>query len=85
MLNKYNLGDKVRTKIHYDNDKRKEVDAIIRGMEIIDETDNIKYKIWFEPEESSKKQGCTGCIGYVDQDDILDYADKTKIFSAKMG
>ena len=40
-------------------------------MEIIDETDNIKYKIWFEPEESSKKQGCTGCIGYVDQDDIL--------------
>ena len=71
MLNKYNLGDKVRTKIHYENDKRTEVDAIIRGMEIIDETDNIKYKIWFEPEESSKKQGWTGCIGYVDQDDIL--------------
>ena len=44
MLNKYNLGDKVRTKIHYDNDKRKEVDAIIRGIEIVDGTDNIKYK-----------------------------------------
>ena len=70
MLNKYNLGDKVRTKIHYENDKRREVDAIIRGMEIVDGTDNIKYKIWFDAEESSKKQGCTGCMGYVEQEDI---------------
>ena len=32
MLNKYNLGDKVKTKIYYDNDKRKEVDAKPRGI-----------------------------------------------------
>ena len=28
MKNKYNIGDKVKTKIHYQNDKRKEVEAI---------------------------------------------------------
>lgn len=71
MVNKYNLLDKIRTKIHYENDKRKEVDAVVRGIEMIDETDNIKYKIWFEADEFHKKQGCTGCIGYVSQDDIF--------------
>lgn len=32
MVNKYNLSDKVRTKIHYENDNREEVDAFIRGI-----------------------------------------------------
>lgn len=55
MVNKYNLCDKVRTKIHYENDNRKEVDAFIRGIELVDGTDEIRYKIWFEPEEFHKK------------------------------
>lgn len=67
----YNIGDKVRTKIHYLNDKRTEVEAIIRGVELDDKTNIIRYKIRFEPEEFSKKQGCTGCHGYVDQNDII--------------
>lgn len=68
---KYNIGDKVKTKIYYQNDSRTEVEAIIRGIELEDETDNVKCKIWFEPDEFSKNQGCTGCSGYVNQDDIL--------------
>lgn len=32
--NKYNIGDKVKTKIHYQNDKRKEVEAIVLGIEL---------------------------------------------------
>ena len=71
MLNKYNLGDRVRTKIHYKNDKRTEVDALICGMEIIDTHGNIRYKILFEPDELEKKQGCKGSSGYVDQEDII--------------
>ena len=35
MVNKYNLSDKVRTKIHYENDNREEVDAFIRGIELV--------------------------------------------------
>lgn len=55
MVNKYNLCDKVRTKIHYENDNRKEVDAFIRGIELVDETDEIRYKIWFESDKFDKK------------------------------
>ena len=54
MKNKYNIGDKVKTKIHYQNDKRKEVEAIVLGIELGNET-NIKYRIEFEPEEPDKK------------------------------
>lgn len=43
MVNKYNLCDKVRTKIHYENDNRKEVDAFIRGIELVDETDENRF------------------------------------------
>ena len=74
---KYNIGDKVRTKIHYKNDTRTEVDAIIRGIELEDETDNVKYKIWMEPEEFDKKNfGCTGATGYIDQKDIIGLCEK---------
>lgn len=69
---KYNIGDKIRTKIHYQNDKRTEVEAIICGVELYDETDEVRYKIWFEPNDFDKKCGATGhCIGYVDQNDII--------------
>lgn len=68
---KYNIGDRVKTKIHYLNDKRTEVEAIIRGIELEDDTDNVIYKIWFEPSEFNKRQGSTSCRGYVSQDDIL--------------
>ena len=44
MVNKYNLCDKVRTKIHYENDNRKEVDAFIRGIELVDGTDEITQR-----------------------------------------
>ena len=57
-MNKYNAGDRVKTKIHYQNDKRKVVEAIIIGVELENET-NIKYKIEFEPEELDKELGCT--------------------------
>ena len=70
MKNKYNIGDKVKTKIHYQNDERKEVEAVILGVEL-DET-NVKYKIEFEPEEIDKKQGCAGCEGYINESDIID-------------
>lgn len=71
MKNKYNIGDKVKTKIHYLNDKRKEVEAIILSVELENKTNNVKYKIKFEPGEFDKEQGCTGCEGYVNQDDII--------------
>ena len=57
----YNIGDKVRTKIHYQNDNRTEVKAIIRGIELDNNTDAVSYKIRFEPDEFDKNQGCTGC------------------------
>lgn len=72
LKSKYNIMDKVRVKIHYQNDSRTEVEAIIRGIDLNGDTDEVKYKIWFEPEEFHKKQGCIGCICYVKQDDILE-------------
>ena len=71
MKNKYNIGDKVKTKIHYQNDKRKEVEAIVLGIELENKT-NIKYKIEFEPEKLDKELGCTGCEGYINESDIID-------------
>lgn len=68
----YNIGDTVRTKINYENDERDEVEAVIRGIELQEWTNNIRYKIWFEADEYHKKQGATGCIGYINQDDILE-------------
>ncbi len=78
MVNKYNLCDKVRTKIYYENDNRKEVDAFIRGIELVDETDEIRYKIWFEPDKFDKKLGSTGYIGYINQEDIIGLCSEIK-------
>lgn len=78
MANKYNLCDKVRTKIHYENDNRKEVDAFIRGIELVDETDEIRYKIWFESDKFDKKLDSTGCIGYISQEDIIGLCSEIK-------
>ena len=78
MVNKYNLSDKVRAKIHYKNDNRKEVDAFIRGIELVDGTDEIRYKIWFEPEKFDKKLRSTGCIGYISQEDIIGLCSEIK-------
>ena len=69
MKNKYNVGDKVRAKIHYQNDKRTEVDAVIIGIEL--ENDNVDYKIKFDATPIEKEQGCTGCEGYVNEIDII--------------
>ena len=71
MKNKYNIGDKIKTKIHYQNDKRNEVEAVILGVELENET-NVKCKIEFEPGEIDKKQGCAGCEGYINESDIID-------------
>lgn len=68
---KYDVGTKVRSRIHYMNDPRREVDAVICGIEIDGEKNKIKYKIDIPPTEEDKKMGCTGSTGYVDQDDIL--------------
>lgn len=48
------------------------MEAIIRGIELDDKTNNVKYKIWFESDNFHKKQGCTGCSGYINQDDIIE-------------
>lgn len=72
MRNKYNVGDKVRAKINYLNDRRKEVEATILGVELERGTDKVKYKIHFEPEDWEKEQGCTGCKGYINEDDIIE-------------
>lgn len=68
---KYKIGDKVRTKIHYTNDERSEVDALIIGMTVDEKNDCIKYKIRFEPTSFNKKLGSTGCEGIVYEDDII--------------
>ncbi len=68
---KCDIGTKVRTKIHYMNDPRSEVDAVICGIEIDGEKNTIKYKIHIEPTKDDMEMGCTGRIGYVDQDDII--------------
>lgn len=69
MKNKYNVGDRVRARIHYRNDSRKEVEATIVSVEM--NSDNVKYKINFEPEEYDREHGCTGCEGYINQNDII--------------
>ncbi len=68
---KYDIGTKVRTKVHFMNDRRREVEAVICGIEIDGEKNEIKYKIHMEPDEFDKKMGSTGSTGYVDQDDII--------------
>lgn len=74
--NKYNIGDNVLAKINYMNDNRAEIEAVIYGIEFVEETNSIRYKIHFEPNEFDKKQGCTGCTGYVDDIDIIGYKKK---------
>lgn len=68
---KYDIGTKVRARIHYMNDPRNEVDAVICGIEIDGEENKIKYKINIPPTEEDKEMGCTGSIGYVDQNDVI--------------
>lgn len=68
---KYDVGIKVRAKIHYMNDPRDEVDAVVCGIKIDGEKNKIKYKIHMEPTKEDREMGCTGSEGYVDQDDIL--------------
>lgn len=70
MKNKYTIGDRVKTKIHYQNDRRNEVEATILSVEL--KSDEVKYKIHFEPEELDKEQGCTGCEGYISENDIIE-------------
>lgn len=71
MLNKYNIGDNVKTNIHFTNDKREVVDATIIGIRLIEETGEIRYKISFGPEKLDADR-CTGCEGYVREKDIID-------------
>ena len=68
---KYDVGNKVRAKVNYINDSRKEVKGIIRGIEIDGENNSIKYKLLIEPTDFDRKMGCTDSIGYVEQEDIL--------------
>ena len=77
MLNKYNLGDQVRTKIHDESDSRTEVDATICGVEISPilinhpNTKHLRYKIAYNPSPEYIVGGCTCCNGYVDEEDII--------------
>lgn len=69
-LNKYHLGDWVRTKIHFINDKRTEVNAIITGV-FLNTPGGIDYKISFGPDKQRDESMCTGCEGYVSENDII--------------
>ena len=69
---KYSIGDRVRTRIHYKNDSRSEVEAEIKNIVFGSNKDDIRYEIAFEGENSRKKYGCTGCSGYVFQDDVIE-------------
>ena len=68
---KYDISTKVKAKIHYMNDRKREVEAVICGIEIDGENNTIKYKIHMEPTEGEKKMGCTGTTTYINQDDVL--------------
>lgn len=66
--NKYHIGDCVRSKIHYTNDKRTEVNATITGI-FKNNAGGIDYIISF-PEQGEDSM-CTGCEGYVNEKDII--------------
>ena len=68
--NRYNIGDCVRAKIHYENDPRTEVTATISGIEI-NADKSVIYKIHFEPSDWDKKMGATGNICYISESDII--------------
>ena len=51
---KYDVGTKVRAKIHYLNDPRSEVEAVICGIEIDGKKNKIKYKIDIPPTEEDR-------------------------------
>ena len=72
MKNKYSIGDKIRARIHYQNDRRTEVEATILSIELDSRNDNAKYKIKFAPEDPAVELGCTGCEGYINQEDIIE-------------
>ena len=40
---KYNIGDRVKAKIHYKNDTRSEVEAVIRGIDVVDILISVIY------------------------------------------
>lgn len=69
---KYKIGDKVRAKIHYQNDERTEVEAVIYGIQLDYLAGEVKYKIRFEPDDFAKEQGCTDCEGFISPDDIME-------------
>ena len=72
-MNKYNIGDRIETKIHYKNDERTQVKATIIGVELESDMETLKYKISFEPTESDRELGCVGCEGHINQNDIIGY------------
>ena len=72
MLNKYNLGDRVRTKIHDENDSRTEVDGVIRGIEIDNVfTLHIRYEIALCSSDAETILGCADGSMYVAEEDII--------------
>lgn len=68
---KYNIGERVRAKINYQNNSRKEVEATIIGI-ILDDEYGLRYKIHIPPEDFEREMGCEGDIGYVSDDQILE-------------
>lgn len=58
MKNKYGVGDKIKTRIHYRNDSRTEVDAVI--IDIMPEKDKVDYKIEFDGTPMEKLMDASG-------------------------
>lgn len=71
IVNKYNIHDRILTRINYINDRREQVEAIIIGIDYNEESKSIRYKIKFEPSDILRKQGCMGSEGYVNEKDII--------------
>lgn len=72
MINKYNLGDKVKVKNTCKNDSRKEVKACIIGIELDVETWEPKYKIEYSITGDGSDNDYFGCIRYnVDEELIV--------------
>lgn len=76
--NKYNIGDKVKTKIRFTNGEIIEVEEAIITQIINDILDNIIYKVCFEADENDIRLGC--CTSrYVSQDDIIGLYQNSEI------
>ena len=69
MSNTYNIGDQIKTKIHYINDPRSEVQATIIGISI--DKDNDKEDVRYLIEFANLNDEIPSNEGYIKEKDII--------------